>query len=265
VDESREQRARITRVAARSARSDAILGRRNLGACEDRLVDPLANPLWHALTGRQSAAAERVGLAVRYEPAVAPFAALPDAPTREAWDDLAALVGGRGVALLFGPAMSAPPGWTELFSGSGVQMVAREDDDDGTPEAGLTSLTPTHVPAMLDLVERTRPGPFAARTIELGTYLGVFEGNALVAMAGERMRLPEHTEISAVCTDAAVRGRGLATSLVRSLARRIRHRDERPLLHVAADNVGAIRLYEALGFQTVRTLRFVGLRAPDAP
>jgi ribosomal protein S18 acetylase RimI-like enzyme len=237
------------------------VGGRLVVACEDPRVDPLANPVWHALTGRQPAVAQRVGLAARYEPDVAPFAALPDAPTREAWADLAALVGGPGVALLFRPEVSAPTGWTEVFSGTGVQMIARADDG-GTPEAGLRRLTVTDVPAMLDLVERTRPGPFAVRTIELGTYLGAFEGDTLVAMAGERMRLPEHTEISAVCTDSAARGRGLASSLVRALSRGIRDRDERPLLHVAADNVCAIRLYEALGFETVRTLSFVGLRAP---
>jgi hypothetical protein len=75
------------------------------------------------------------------------------------------------------------------------------------PEA--VALGPADVPEMLDLVERTQPGPFLPRTIMLGTYLGIRRGGALVAMAGERMRPPGWTEISAVCTDPAHRGQGL--------------------------------------------------------
>jgi hypothetical protein len=39
---------------------------------------------------------------------------------------------------------------------------------------------------MLELARRTKPGPFLPRTVELGTYLGLRRGGALVAMAGER-------------------------------------------------------------------------------
>ena len=80
------------------------------------------------------------------------------------------------------------------------------------------------VPEMLDLVERTQPGPFLARTVELGTYLGIRRDGRLVAMAGERLHPPGFTEISAVCTDAAYRGQGLATRLVRAVAAGIRRR-----------------------------------------
>jgi ribosomal protein S18 acetylase RimI-like enzyme len=228
-------------------------------------LDPLANPVWHALTGPQHKVAQRVGLAVRYEPDVAPFSALPDAPPPEAWNDLAELVGPGGVALLFRASVSPPSGWEELFRGAGVQMVAPGEHDEGASDANLTRLTSADVAAMLDLVERTRPGPFAPRTIELGTYLGAWEGGALVAMAGERMRLRGHAEISAVCTDAAYRRRGLARTLVRALVARIRRADERPFLHVATDNIEAIRLYDVLGFERVRTLTIVGLRARGAP
>ncbi len=224
-------------------------------------MDPLANPVWHALDGPQDKVAERTGLASRYRPDVAPFAALPDDVEPSAWDALAELVGAGGVALLFRAAVDAPSGWEELFEGEGIQMLAPADDADreGGP---FHQLTPADVPAMLDLVARTQPGPFARRTIELGTYLGVREGGALVAMAGERMHLDGHTEISAVCTDPAHRCRGLARALVLTLACRIRARGERPFLHVAADNVKAIRLYEALGFEATRSLTFIALRAP---
>jgi len=51
------------------------------------------------------------------------------------------------------------------------------------------------------------------RTIEFGGYLGIRHGGSLVAMAGERLRPPGFTEISAVCTDPEFRGQGQATRL----------------------------------------------------
>jgi ribosomal protein S18 acetylase RimI-like enzyme len=226
-------------------------------------MDPLANPVWHALEGPQHTVAERTGLAARYRPDIAPFAALPDVAESASWDALADLVGRRGVALLFRPDVDAPTGWKELFSGRGIQMVAPATGDGQSALPTFERLTPADVPAMLDLVARTQPGPFAARTIELGTYLGARDGDQLVAMAGERMRVPGHTEISAVCTDPAYQRRGLARDLVRTLARDIRARGERPFLHAAADNTNAIRLYETLGFELTRSLTVVGLRAPE--
>ena len=102
---------------------------------------------------------------------------------------------------------------------------------------------------MLALVELTRPGPFAVRTVELGGYVGVYDGDTLVAMAGQRLAPPGFREISAVCTHPDYRGRGLAAGLTSLVARRIVERGEEPFLHHAADNEPARRVYEALGFE----------------
>ncbi|PPK60595.1 FR47-like protein [Actinokineospora auranticolor] len=104
-----------------------------------------------------------------------------------------------------------------------------------------------------------RTGP---RTIELGTYLGIRRAGVLVAMAGERLRPPGWTEISAVCTDPAARGQGLATRLVLAVAAGIRARGETPFLHTGARNTNAIRLYEALGFRLRREMPFLLLTVP---
>ena len=211
----------------------------------------LDNPVWHALTGPQATVAEGAANARRYVPVVAPFAALPDVPPPSAWDDLAAVTGGD-VAVLFRDDLTAPPGWRELARIPAVQMVAASIEHAPADHAvEVVELGAGDVPQMLALVEETHPGPFEARTIELGTYLGVRDGGALVAMAGERMHPPGHTEVSAVCTASTHQRRGLAAALVSSLATRIITRGETPFLHVVVENVGAIRLYEALGF-TVR-------------
>lgn len=211
-------------------------------------MDLLDNPIWHALAGPQSTVAEGTPPALRYDPAVAPFSAIEN-ESPAAWAALGEILGPGELAILFGPDGTAGAGWRELARVPCVQMVATGVET--ATAAGAVELGDADVSDMVDLVVRTEPGPFLARTIELGTYLGVRDGGALVAMAGERLHLPGYTEISAVCTDAAHRGRGLASALVRDLVGRIRDRGEVAMLHAMADNVNAIRLYAAMGF-TVR-------------
>ena len=113
---------------------------------------------------------------------------------------------------------------------------------------------------MLDLVDRTKPGPFLPRTVELGGYVGVRREGRLVRDGRPPDAPLGFTEVSAVCTDVEVRGQGLAGSLVEQVVAGIVDRAERPFLHATLDNVHAIRLYESLGF-TVRTHP----RVPRAP
>ena len=103
------------------------------------------------------------------------------------------------------------------------------------------------VPAMIELAKLTEPGPFREHTIELGTYYGIFEGDRLVSMAGQRMRVPGFIEVSAVCTHPDVRGRGYAGVLMQRVMGDIISEGRTPFLHALAGNP-AIRLYEKLGF-----------------
>jgi predicted GNAT family acetyltransferase len=223
----------------------------------------LDNPVWHALTGTHATVAERSGPAARYVPDVAVFAAVPDDTTTDAWNALAELVGPGGTAVLARQDLRAPDTWTEQFTAPCRQMWLRNPPVHAEPAGNeLAPLGTADVPEMLALVERTRPGPFVSRTVELGTYLGVRDGGALIAMAGERLHPPGFTEISAVCTDPAYRGRGLASTLVRALAEGIRARDETPFLHLTTENDAAHRVYAALGFETRTFLSVVGIQAP---
>jgi ribosomal protein S18 acetylase RimI-like enzyme len=226
------------------------------------MVDPhpLDNPARAALLGPQAHLAERCGAALRYPADISPFAALPDEPGQAAWDDLAELAGPGTVVSTAGVAAEPPPGWDVLMRIDGVQFVA--DQVAAAHDAEASPLGPADVPEMLDLVAATRPGPFRPRTIELGGYLGIRRGGALVAMAGERLRPPGWSEVSAVCTSAEFRGQGLATRLTLAVAAAIRDRGETPFLHTAEQNLGAIRLYEALGFRLRRRAMFVVVRVP---
>jgi ribosomal protein S18 acetylase RimI-like enzyme len=214
----------------------------------------LDNAAWASLTGPHARFAERHGRAVRYPADVAGFHALADPADPRAWADLAALVAPGATVAVAGAPLDAFPGWAVTGSVAGVQLV--DVALRAAVDPGALLLTTADVPEMLDLVERCRPGPFLPRTIELGRYLGIRRRGKLVAMAGERLHPPGWTEISAVCTDADYRGRGLATRLVRAVAAGIRARGETPFLHTGAANTTATRLYESIGFRLRRTTTF---------
>jgi len=221
----------------------------------------LDNPALASLTGPHAHFAERRGRLLRYPVDVSPWLALPDELDAEDWADLAAFAGPGGEVPLLGFHGEIPDGWEVTFQMEGVQLV-----DDGiatAPEPDALRLGPADVPEMLDLVRRTQPGPFLPRTIEMGTYLGIRRDGALIAMAGERLHPPGWTEISAVCTDPAFRGEGLATRLILAVAHGIRERGETPFLHTGAANTNAIRLYESLGFALRRSTVFGAARAPE--
>ncbi|SEE09600.1 FR47-like protein [Streptomyces sp. 2231.1] len=222
----------------------------------------LDNAVWAALDGPHAHLAERVGRAARYLPGTYDFAALADPADPAAWTDLHTLAG-PGTTVRIKPVERVPDGWEVVGGGEGVQLVDTALRAAPDPEA--VRLGPADVPEILDLVARSRPGPFLNRTVDMGSYLGIRYEGRLIALAGERLRLPGWTEISAVCTDPGHRGRGLATRLVRAVAAGIRDRGDTPFLHAAADNRRAIRLYESIGFTFRRRSRIVRVRTPGTP
>ena len=223
---------------------------------------PLDNPVWTSLTGPHAGLGQRRARAARYLADVSPFAALPREPTVADWADLAVLTGPAVTVVLAGPPATPPPGWEVLMKLPGVQLDGSATAAAADPAAEV--LGPADVPEMLDLVSRTKPGPFLPRTLLMGTYLGIRHRGALVAMAGERMRPPGWTEISAVCTDPAHQGQGLAGRLMRAVGAVVRARGDVPFLHASATNTHAIRRYEHLGFTLRQHTHFVALRTPPA-
>jgi predicted GNAT family acetyltransferase len=124
----------------------------------------------------------------------------------------------------------------------------------------IIELGSSESPEMLDLTALTKPGPFGTRTHELGAYIGIRDSGKLVAMAGERLKVPGFTEISAVCTHPEHTGKNYARRLMSEVMDRIRARGETPFLHVRQDNTRAIAVYELLGFQARKLQHFAVLR-----
>lgn len=230
----------------------------------------LDHPVHASLTGAHAHLSRVVGRAGTYIDDVSTFCSVPADPNPGDWDDLARLLGTGGFADLFNCPELPPAHWDPVFTLDGLQMIApptadsrrTATDSDRRAEVALVELGPEDLPEMLELVTETRPGPFWRRTPEFGTYLGIRQHGALVAMAGERLRPPGWTEISAVCTAPQARGHGHAALLVQELTDRIAARGDRAFLHVARTNTQAIGVYTRLGFRARRNVTFRGFRIP---
>jgi ribosomal protein S18 acetylase RimI-like enzyme len=228
-------------------------------------MHPLDNVIWQALTTRQIHCAEICGEARWFLRDITLLSAFRE-PSDKGYDSLAQLAGPGGTAALFLDEPYRPrPGWELLAGPPLLQMIFERGSLPTLPAAGdsaIIELGKTDSPERVELATLTKPGPFGMRTHELGTYLGirrrvggrvserVSEKEKLVAMAGERLKVPGHAEVSAVCTHPDHTGQGYAGILMTEVMRRIIARGETPFLHTREDNLRAIELYQRLGFKT---------------
>jgi predicted GNAT family acetyltransferase len=218
----------------------------------------LNRPVWSALTSGDRQFAEGGPLALRFPPDIAPFGATAD-DSPEAFAALKALISSeQRLALVTVDSLTRCPGLDVVREAPIMQMIADSETPALSHDLKPIVLGPSDVPEMLHLTEQTQPGPFGPRTRELGQYIGIRVDGALVAMAGERMRLDGAVEISAVCVSPDHRGKGYAAFLVAWLVRKLRAEGSTPFLHVFTDNP-AIALYERHGFRTRKTLRLTVL------
>ncbi|MDO6743588.1 GNAT family N-acetyltransferase [Tenacibaculum soleae] len=109
---------------------------------------------------------------------------------------------------------------------------------------------------LFHLVNMIQPGYFNSKTSDLGNYFGIYKDEKLIAVTGERMKMNEFTEISAVITHPEHTGKGYAKQLIKQTTNQIFKENKIPYLHVAESNIGAIKLYEKLGFTTRRKISF---------
>jgi GNAT superfamily N-acetyltransferase len=213
----------------------------------------LDNPVWSALGGPHRGLAGRLDGLMWYPPSIAPFVAIPAAgrvPDLES-----AHHHGLGDQAYFVGACpsSLPDGWQIESRSQILQLFPTGEIPEAGEEAGIV-LGETDRAAMRALTQIAFPDFFRERTAELGLYLGIYDGERLIAMAGERMALPGLQEISGVCTHPDFAGRGYARKLTRALLSRHRRRGVRSFLHVSEGNAGARRLYQSMGFATRASL-----------
>lgn len=220
-------------------------------------MNPLyRNPVFVALTGRDSHLSLGSKSARYFDAEVSPFAAFEEGNSH-GFEELHDLLPRERKILFATPDhISVQAGWELIVKIEGVQMV-----HNGTAYTDLRHLQPVHlgqehIEQMISLTRLTKPGPFGQRTIEFGHYYGIMDKGELVAMTGQRLHLQDHTEVSAVCTHPDHLGKGYASLLLQHQVALIHDQGQTPFLHVRADNQRAIDIYQRYGFDISGVMNF---------
>jgi ribosomal protein S18 acetylase RimI-like enzyme len=226
----------------------------------------LDNPAWHALNGRHAHLAQNLGPILRYSSDVSPFIGFERAADAAALPDV--LAEGETALIWWPQELETPAGLDLIVRFPILQLAAFDFQPAKVEPAGV--MGDDDVADMIALTALTKPGPFTTRTRHFGHYVGVREQGKLIAMAGERMKPGNFTEISAICTHPDYQGRGLAKRLTQIIGKRIVEAGQAPFLNVLPENVSARALYDRLGFRLrrqmfVHLLRKPGGEAKDDP
>ena len=223
-------------------------------------LELLDNPVWSALNTHQKHFAVGNSLAKHFPNDVLWFGGMAD-KTSKALDAMTELLisSQKTVAWMTGEKLEIPKTLTLIAEREVSQMICETAFP--VPNINMHKLSSDNLPAMLELVELTKPGPFARRSIELGQFWGMSINGSLVAMTGERIRLPGFTEVSSVCTHPDFRGRGFASALIAKVCEGIFAKGEIPFLNVLTSNSGARQVYEKLGFFERKEMFVTVLRA----
>ncbi len=216
-------------------------------------LELFANPIWHTLQSHHRRFALSIGEACRYPSDVAPFAAV-EVPTRSAFRQLAQLLAPGETVSVVADSVPSKCDLRVIDTISVIQMVLPMGvQPHGGSPCDLSILDATRGEDMLALAGHTLPDYFRRRSHERGTFYGIRSEQQLIAMAGERLMIDRHVEISAGCTHPRHRGIGYASALIWQLVRQHRRHGFGSWLHVGAANRSAIALYRHMGFTTCNT------------
>ncbi|MBA21846.1 MAG: GNAT family N-acetyltransferase [Flavobacteriales bacterium] len=136
------------------------------------------------------------------------------------------------------------------------QMLLSSPFDLQLTESIVSLDSDKQIKELYDLVNFVQPGFIREKTVQIGSYFGIYSGEKLIAASGERIKMNSFTEVSAVVTLPDFRKRGYAQQLLKKTTDKIFSENKIPILHVDENNVHAIKLYEKLGFVTRRKIGF---------
>jgi ribosomal protein S18 acetylase RimI-like enzyme len=206
----------------------------------------LDNPVWASLSSSHEPLS--LGRQVkRYASEQAPFIAVRDAEPVDV-AELTELVAVDEALYFVGTIPALPPEWSIESQSSVLQMICERTVPIHSNGVKIAQLSNDAVDDMLELTALVFPGFFRRRTPEMGSYVGIWDGKRLGAMAGERMFAGHYREISAVCTHPDYSGRGYAAQLIAHLVNLNLAEGKIPFLHVSPGNTRAKSLYERVGF-----------------
>jgi predicted GNAT family acetyltransferase len=217
---------------------------------------PLDNPAFNALSTGNKYLSNPNETAKHFSKETSPFIGLAETTKEKLVELYNAIPYSSVFVYISSVEVDFPEPWIVLQKMECLQMVCENPTREAKTTEPLIPLTDEHIPAMLALTKLTAPGPFSERTIDFGHYKGIFDGDKLVAMAGQRLNPTPYAEISAVCTHPDYLGRGYAAQLLLHHVQRIKAASGIPFLHVLATNSRAISVYHSLGFETRKQMNF---------
>ncbi|MFY7840311.1 MAG: GNAT family N-acetyltransferase [Lacibacter sp.] len=218
--------------------------------------DLLQNPVFNALSLGDKQLSFGTDYVKYFDAEVSPYAGFPEDHTNGFAELYAMLPVGRRILFAKPTPINIPQGWQLQHEIKGLQFVYEGRNVIDGDFSNIVPLTTAHVDEMIELVRLTKPGPFDKRTIEFGSYHGIFVNDQLAAMTGQRLHVANYTEVSAVCTHPDHLGKGYASALMRHQMQIILNIGQIPFLHVREDNERAIAVYERLGFTVSRPMYF---------
>jgi predicted GNAT family acetyltransferase len=211
----------------------------------------LDNPAWYSLSETHSEFAIDYGNTKFYNPDYCPFGGFIDSENiADAIDQYSALSNNFFIVGKKPQVSNAVKIAKELVC---LQMIIREKIELSV-DIEIVKLTENQNEELCALVNLVQPGYFKTKTPLLGNYFGIFKDNQLVAITGERMKMNDFTEVSAIVTHPDHTGKGYAKQLITHVVNAIFEENKTPFLHVVESNIGAIKLYEKLGFVTRRKM-----------
>jgi len=220
--------------------------------------EKLDNPVWYSLSETHRTISINYHNVKFYDPAYSPFGSFIEANNAASQiDEYSKLINQFfivGEKPVFSKKISLKK---ELVC---LQMILEKRIEISIGEK-IIELDDALAEALSSLVNEVQPGYFKKKTNLMGNYFGVIKEGKLVAVTGERMKMNDFTEVSAVVTHPLYTGKGFAKQLVAHTANKIFDESKTPYLHVAETNFDAIRLYEKLGFKTRRKMSFWDLEA----
>ncbi|MEO8535796.1 MAG: GNAT family N-acetyltransferase [Flavobacterium sp.] len=211
----------------------------------------LDNPVWNSLSETHKKFAVDYGKTKFYNPDYCPFGGFTESGnTKDAADRYSLLTENFFIVGEKPEISNALKITRELIC---LQMIIYKKIELSI-DLEITELTDQHNEALCELVNLVQPGYFKNKTPLLGNYFGIFKDGQLVAVTGERMKMDDFTEVSAIVTHPDHTGKGYAKQLITHVVNTIFDENKIPFLHVVESNIRAIKLYEKLGFITRRKI-----------
>jgi len=220
----------------------------------------LQNPVYNALLSGDRHLSFGTEQVKYFDEQVSPFVGFEESNTNGFAELYETLPVGRRILYATTNTITPPTGWQLQHEIKGFQFVFKKGKDIEEDFSKVIPLNDTHIDQMMNLATVTRPGPFGKRTIDFGHYYGIFKGEKLVAMTGQRLHIENLTEISAVCTLPGFTGKGYAYRLLQHQVKLILQQGQHPFLHVRGDNERAIEIYKRIGFTISRPMHFYFLK-----